>query len=159
LQDPRGIEDVVGQVLDEHQKQADDLLLLGEGTSNSTMINNGLYLVETIQTTLSKAQSKSRKAPTPITCRTCTLKLLQRNCLRCSVSGRKVVIFYGSTMLAKVSGIYLNSSQPFKKVLADALGPNYSIVELPSAVTPSGANGFIIANYDQSNCTTLRCQN
>jgi hypothetical protein len=43
LQDRQGLEDVKAQVLDEHQKQADDLFLLGEGTSNSTMINNGLF--------------------------------------------------------------------------------------------------------------------
>src|SRR4051812_26135560 len=42
LQDQQGIEDVVAQVLDEHQKQMDELILLGEGTSNSTMFNNGL---------------------------------------------------------------------------------------------------------------------
>jgi hypothetical protein len=148
LQDPRGIEDVVAQVLDEHQKQADDLLLLGEGTSNSTMINNGLYWSGdsnySLQNSIQIAKGTNADHLQDLHAQVVAAKLTCD-----AVSGRKVVIFYGSTMLAKVSGIYLNSSQPFKKVLADALGPNYSIVELPSAVTPSGANGFIIANYDQ----------
>ncbi len=43
LQDNSRTEQVIAQVLDEHQKHMDDLVLLGEGTSNSTMINNGLF--------------------------------------------------------------------------------------------------------------------
>lgn len=148
LQDPRGLEDVVGQVLDEHQKQADDLILLGEGTSNSTMINNGLFWSNdpnyNLQNSLVIAAGSDADHLQDLYAQVIAAKLLTD-----SVSGRKVVIFYGSTMLSKVSGIYKNSSVAFKKVLADGLGPNYSIVELPSAVTPSGANGFMIANYDQ----------
>src|ERR1044072_3224418 len=41
-QDRQGVEDVTAQVLDEHQKHQDELFLLGEGTSNSNMLNNGL---------------------------------------------------------------------------------------------------------------------
>ena len=52
-------------------------------------------------------------------------------------------------MLSKLNGVYIGSSRPFKEVLQAVLGPNYSIVEMPSAVTPSGANGFVIANLDQ----------
>lgn len=148
LQDPRGLEDVVGQVLDEHQKQADDLILLGEGISASTMINNGLYWSNdpnyNLQGSLQIAKGTNADHLQDLYAQVIAAKLLAD-----TVSGRKVVVFYGSTMLGKVSGIYLNSSVAFKKVLADGLGPNYSIVELPAAVTPSGANGFMIANYDQ----------
>lgn len=148
LQDPRGLEDVVGQVLDEHQKQADDLILLGEGTSNSTMINNGLFWSNdpnyNLQSSIAIAAGTNADNLQDLYAQVIAAKLLAD-----TVSGRKVVIFYGSTMLQKASGIYLNSSVAFKKVLADGLGPNYSIVELPAAVTPSGTNGFMIANYDQ----------
>jgi len=43
FQDNQGVEDVIAQVLDENQKLQDDLFLLGEGTSASTMVNNGLF--------------------------------------------------------------------------------------------------------------------
>src|SRR6186713_2459865 len=43
LQDNSRTEQVLAQVLEEMNKQFDKLLLLGEGTSHSTMINNGLF--------------------------------------------------------------------------------------------------------------------
>ncbi len=59
------------------------------------------------------------------------------------------MIFYGSTMMPKVNGLYAASSMPFKTALAQVLGASYSIAELPSDVTPSGANGWMIVNLDQ----------
>lgn len=148
LQDPRGIEDVVSQVLDEHQKQADDLLLLGEGTSASTMINNGLFWSNdsnyNLQGSLQIAKGSDADHLQDLYAQVNVAALLAD-----AVAGRKVVIFYGSTMLSKVRGIFKNSSEPVKAALARALGTNYSVVELPAAVTPSGANGFLIANIDQ----------
>ncbi len=148
LQDPRGLEDVVAQVLDEHQKQADDLLLLGEGTAANNVINDGLFwnnqsnysLIGSIQIAKGSAADHlvDLHAQVVAAAQLCN-----------AVSGRKVVIFYGSTMLSKVSGVYGASSMPWKEVLSKVLGPNYSIVELPAAVTPSATNGFIIANLDQ----------
>lgn len=148
LQDPRGIEDVIAQVLDEEQKHADDLLLLGEGTSNSTMINNGLFWSSdpnyNLQGSLQIAKGANLDHLQDLHAQVIAAKLLCD-----ATAGRKTVIFYGSTMLTKTGGIYLNSSQSFKDVLTKSLGNNYDIVELPSAVTPSGTNGFMIANYDQ----------
>src|SRR5215210_4575778 len=43
LQDNSRTEQVIAQVLNEHNKHMDDLVLLGEGTSTSDMINNGLF--------------------------------------------------------------------------------------------------------------------
>lgn len=148
LQDPRGLEDVVSQVLDEHQKQADDFLLLGEGTSNSTMINNGLYWSADanylLQNSIQIAKGSDADHLQDLAAQVSLAALASD-----VVSGRKAIIFYGSIMLGKVRGIYKNSSQPWKAVEAQVLGPNYSIVELPAAVTPSGANGFMIVNLDQ----------
>ncbi len=148
IQDPRGLEDVVAQVLDEHQKQADDLLLLGEGTSNSTMINNGLYHSAdanySLQNSIQIAKGTATDHLQDLHAQVVAAALVCN-----AVAGRKVVIFYGSTMLSKVNGVYANSSMPWKEVLAKVLGANYSVVELPAAVTPSAANGFIIANVDQ----------
>lgn len=148
LQDPRGIEDVVAQVLDENQKLADDLLLLGEGTSASTMVNNGLFWSAdsnySLQSSIQIAKGTNADHLQDLHAQVVAASLLVD-----VVAGRKVIIFYGSTMLSKVTGVYTASTQPWRKVLADVLGPNYSIVLLPSDVTPSGANGFMIVNLDQ----------
>jgi hypothetical protein len=148
LQDQSQVEDVVKQTLDEHQKQADDLLMLGEGTSTSTMLNNGLYWSNdpnySLQNSIQIAKGTNADHLQDLHAQVSAASLI------CDViAGRKVIIFYGSTMLGKVRGVYATSSAPFKAVLAQVLGPNYGIVELPAAVTPSGANGFLIANYDQ----------
>jgi hypothetical protein len=65
------------------------------------------------------------------------------------IAGRKVLIVYGSTACAKFDSLYANTDAPFKKVLAEVLGENYTLVKLPSAVTPNSTNGWIIANLDQ----------
>lgn len=145
LQDREQNEDVVKQVLDENNKLMDDLVLLGEGTSASTMINNGLfwsadpnYLLE------SSSELASSGGHLPALHASVIAEKLKAD----SVAGRKIIVFYGSTMLAKACGIY-DSSVTFKSALQAAMGGNYSIAELPSEVTPSGANGFMILNLDQ----------
>jgi len=148
LQDTQGNEDVVKQVLDEHQKQMDDLFLLGEGTSASTMINNGLFwssdpnyrLENSVELDKGTAEDHLRDAHT---------KIMAAAEVSNQIAGRKVIIPYGSTMCAKFDSLYANTDAVFKTVLAEALGANYSIVKLPSAVTPSNTNGFIVCNLDQ----------
>jgi hypothetical protein len=146
LQDRKGIEDVVAQVLDENNKLADDLLLLGEGTSGADVVNNGLYwsgdanyVLET-STEIDNADGHLTDLHTKV-----VLGKLQADL----VSGRKVIFFYGSTMLAKVNSLYAATGKSFKGALAEVLGGNYQIAELPADVTPSGANGWIIVNMDQ----------
>lgn len=145
LQDRSQNEDVVRQVLDENNKLMDDLVLLGEGTSASTMINNGLYWSNDPNYLL---ESSSELASTGGHLPALHASVVAEKLLADSVAGRKVIVFYGSTMLAKLCGIY-DSSVTFKSALQNAIGANYSIVELPSEVTPSGANGFMILNLDQ----------
>lgn len=148
LQDAAQNEDVVKQVLDENNKYMDDLLLLGEGTSASTMLNNGLFwsadpnYVLNNSTQIAKATDGSHIAALHGQVVT---DALSAN----SVAGRKTVMFYGSTMLPKVNSLYPTSSTSFKAALAGVLGGGYSISELPSDVTPSGANGYMIVNFDQ----------
>lgn len=146
LQDRDQNEDIVKQVLDENQKLMDDLVLLGEGTSASTMINNGLYWSADPNYLL---ESSTELASTGGHLPALHASVVAEKIKADTVSGQKVIVFYGSTMLTKVSGIYSESSIPFKKALLDAIGGNYSIAELPSEVTPSGANGFMILTLDQ----------
>jgi hypothetical protein len=146
LQDRQGLEDVIAQVLDENNKLADDLLLLGEGTSASTMINNGLYWSSDANYVLeSSVEVQNDNAwLTDLHAKVVTSKIKAD-----LVAGRKIVMFYGETMMPKVNGLYAASAQPFKASLQAVLGPNYSIAELPADVTPSSANGWIIVNMDQ----------
>ncbi len=143
LQDRRAIEDVVAQVLDEHQKQMDELFLLGEGTSTSTMVNNGLFWSNDPNYVLNASPASVSDADDLHTA------VMESVAEADAIAGRKVIIFYGEDTLPIFDSVYESSPVPFKKVLAEVLGENYTLVKLPSAVTPSAANGWIIANLDQ----------
>jgi len=145
LQDQAGVESVVAQVLDEHQKQADELLLLGEGTSTSDVVNNGLYWSGDSNYTLNSSYEVDTDADSLIGLHA---KIVEQAALADQLSGKKALIFYGTDVMSRFNGVYAASTQAFKKVLADVI-PDYSLIKLPSAVTPSNANGFIIANLDQ----------
>jgi hypothetical protein len=148
LQDTKGIEDVIGQVLDEHQKQQDDLFLLGEGTSNSTMTNNGLYwssdanyrLENSIEVDKGTAADHLKDLHTQIMTGSRVVN---------QIAGSKVLVLYGDTLLSKADGLYANSDAAFLARLKESLGANYSVVKMPSAVTPATANGWIHIALDQ----------
>lgn len=146
LQDRKGIEDIVAQVLEENLKLADTLLLLGEGTSASDVVNNGLYWSADPNYTLeSSAEVQNDNAwLTDLHAKVVTTKIKAD-----LVSGRKVIIFYGADLMPKLNGIYASSASPFKVSLQAVLGGDYSIAEMPADVTPSGANGWIIVNMDK----------
>jgi hypothetical protein len=146
LQDPRGLEDVVAQVLDEHQKQADDLLLLGEGTSGSDVVNNGLFWSGDANYELEASVEIDTDADPLLDMHT---KVMANVADAEALAGRKVVIFYGSLVNAKFDSVYAATNQPFKTILAQVLGPNYSTIKLPAAVTPANTNGWIVVNLDQ----------
>lgn len=146
LQDREQNEDVVKQVLDENEKFMDDLVLLGQGTSASTMVNNGLYWSNDPNYLL---ESSSELASTSNHLPALHASVVAEKLKADTVAGEKVIVFYGSTMLSKVCGIYADSSVAFKTALQGAIGGNYSLVELPSEVTPANANGFMIINLDQ----------
>lgn len=146
LQDRTQNEDVVKQVLDENNKLMDDMVLLGEGTSTSDVVNNGLYWSADPNYLL---ENSSELASTDGHLPALHASVVAEKIKADTVAGQKVIVFYGSTMLSKVCGIYASSSTPFKAALQAALGGNYSLAELPAEVTPSGANGFMILTLDQ----------
>lgn len=145
-QDREQNEDVIKQVLDEANKFQDDLVLLGQGTSASTMVNNGLFWSNDPNYLL---ESSSALASTDNHLPALHASVVAEKIKADTVSGRKVIVFYGSTMLLKLSGVYGTSSVPFRKALQEAIGANYSITELPAEVTPANANGFMILTLDQ----------
>lgn len=148
LQSSEGVEDVVAQVLDEHQKQADDLFLLGEGTSNSNMVNNGLFWSNDPNYLL-EASAEVKKGTAEDHLRDMHAKIMASAAKADVVAGRKVVIVYGATACAKLDSLYANTDAVFKVKLAEALGSDYSVVKLPADVTPNATNGWIVANLDQ----------
>lgn len=147
LQDTQQVEDVNAQVLDEHQRQMDELLLLGDGTAANNVANNGLYWSADSNYVLESSQEIDTDADPLIGLHNQVIANAQDADL---VSGRKLIMFYGSTVLAKFNGLYSASPVPFKRVLAEILGPNYSFAQMPADVTPAGAAGYIIANLDQT---------
>lgn len=146
LQDTQGIEDVIAQVLDENNKLQDDLLMLGEGSSAGTVVNNGLYWSSDANYVLeTSAEVDNANAwLTDLHAKIVTSKIKAD-----LVSGRKVLFFYGADLLPKINGLYSASGKPFKTALQEVLGANYSLAEIPADVTPSSANGYIIVNMDQ----------
>lgn len=145
FQSREGVEEVIAQVLDEHQKFADELLLTGEGTSNSNMINNGLYFSGdanyTTESSVEIASGDTRLSDFHT-------KVVTTAAKADNVAGRKVILFFGN-VLPYVDSLYATSQIAWKKALADVLGSQYSLVKVPEASTPSGAHGWIVANVDQ----------
>jgi hypothetical protein len=146
FQDRQGVEEVTAQVLDEHQAQMDELFLLGEGTAGNNVLNNGLYwsgdanylLLNSVEIdSTSRLYDFHNKV---------VATAQQAN----QVAGRKVIFFYGALVLPLFNSVYDTAVRAFKAALGEVLGANYSFVELPASVTPSGANGWIIANMDQT---------
>lgn len=147
LQDTKGYEDVIAQVLDEHNKQSDELFLLGEGTSASTMTNNGLFWSADANYTL-KTSYEVQKDAAGVHLADLYSKVVSIVQEADEVDGQKLVMVYGSDMIAKYNGLLTDTSSALSKVLTDAL-PGIAFAKMPSAITPASTNGFIVVNLDQ----------
>ena len=148
LQDREGVEEVNAQVLDEHQKQMDELILLGEGTAGNNVINNGLYWSGDANYVL-ESSSALAAGTAADHLKAMHTAIMVSATKADAVAGRKLLLVYGATAIAKFNSLYANTDAPFSKVLRDVLGANWSVNLLPAAVTPSGANGWIVVNLDQ----------
>lgn len=144
VQDTFGFEDVVSRVLDEHQIQADELILFGDGTSNDDVLNNGLYYSQDSNYLLQDSEEIGNSKPLEELHALVVDAAMEAD----KVAGEKVVIFYGDTTLKKFFSLYEMSSTAFRKGLEDAL-EGFSFITMPKAPTPSGAEGFIIVNTNQ----------
>jgi hypothetical protein len=144
MQSREGVEEVVAQVLDEHQIQADELFLTSEGTTVGTEINNGLFLSSDSNYTL----KTSYEIPTSDRLHAFYTKVQETVSSANQLAGRKVIFFYGNVK-PLVNSLFPNSDAPVKSVMQQVLGANYSLVEIPDAPTPASSHGWIIANLDQ----------
>lgn len=144
IQSRDGDEQVVAQVLDEHQVQMDELFLFGDDLTGANIVNNGLFHSNDPNYNLrSSASVANATAQSDMHDRIMTAY----NDIK-DQDGRKVIIFYGSDSLKVFNSIYAQTSVAFKKVLGDVLD-NVDFTEIPTKVTPSGVNGFIIVNLDR----------
>lgn len=148
LQDTKGIEDVIAQVLDENQKLQDEIFLYGEGTQASDVFNNGLfwsadpnYRLET-SVEVDKGTDESHL-------RDLHAKVMAKAQIAKQIDGEKVILFYGDVATGKIDTLYTNTDAVFKSKLSEVLGPGWTVASMPEAVKPSTNNGFLIANIDQ----------
>jgi hypothetical protein len=144
FQEDDGNESVIAQVLDEHQKQADSMLLFGDGASNGAQVNNSLiYSSDANHVTKSGATISA----------TDTLILLHSQVAGIAeeanqISGKKAILYYGSTMSAKLNSLHSSSNNSVRKTLSEALPGGTQIIQIPTEVAPAG-NGYVVANLDQ----------
>lgn len=147
LQAREDVEGIVAQVLDEHQKQMDDMILLGEGTAGNNVINNGLYWSGDANYTLESSVELHNAPDTQAE----LYELLMSNFADArELPGRKAIVVYGATALSKLDSLVPEQSVTVKALIDSGIaGSDATLVRLPSAVTPSSANGWIIVNLDQ----------
>lgn len=148
LQKVESIESIIAEVLDENQKLADELFLLGEGTAANNVVNNGLYWSADDNYVL-KNPINIAAASTGYHLPDMHTQIMATVTESNQIAGEKVLVVYGTDATAKFNGLYANSDNPFKDVLAKVMGPNWSIVFMPPDVTPASADGWIAVNLDQ----------
>lgn len=146
MQDEFGIQDVFTEVLDEHQKHADEIFLTGEGTAANNVVNNGLFWSADPNYTTESSVEVDTDADPLVDLHT---KIMSNVTKANQVAGEKILMYYGANFVPKFNGLFSSTNQPFKDVLQRVLGPNYRMVEMPEAVTPSSSHGWMIVNLDQ----------
>ena len=145
LQSQEDTEAVTAEVLDENQKLADELLMMGEGTNNATVVNNGLFFsldpnfVENDSVAVASSGRLLNLHGAIMTSITAAKKL----------AGEKIIIFYGAEVLASLNALHLTTNVPFRRTLEDALGAGFTIAEAPENAYPAGQIGWLIVNMDR----------
>ncbi len=146
IQDREGLEEVIAQVLDEHQVHMDEMFLLGEGTSGSDVINNGLFYSAdanyTLETSIASISATARARLLYGHIQGTLSKAKQ-------VAGEKVVVLYGSETKKQFNSLLDSSDKALATALRESISGGVSFVEMPDAPTPASAEGWIVANLDQ----------
>ncbi len=149
LQDQDRTDDVTRQVLDEHQKQFDEMMILGEGTSNSDVVNNGLFWSGDTNLIVNSSAELDTDADANGAI-ALHAKVMEQAEIANAVAGRKVIIFYGANIVPIVNGLFAASPRSVKQVLQESLGEGFSRpINLLSNLTPASSHGFMIVNLDQ----------
>lgn len=149
LQDLDRTEDVTRQVLDEHNKHMDEILVKGEGTSNSDVVNNGLFWSGDSNLVVNSSAELDTDADAngAIALHAKVMEVAETAGV---ISGNKVVIYYGSNIIPIANGLFASSPSSVKQAIQESLGAGYErSVNLPSSLTPASNHGFMIVNLDQ----------
>lgn len=147
LQDRQGFEDIIAQALDEHNKQQDVLMLTGDGTSNGTVVNAGLFYSNDSNYEAKTSYEVVKDGTTGLHLDDMYAKMVEIYEEADELDGEKLIMPYGSVLLGKFNSLFKETKAPFSKVLRDAV-QGASVAKMPASVTPSG-NGFIVINLDQ----------
>jgi hypothetical protein len=145
LQDSQGVEDVQAQVLDEHNKQADELLLSGEGVANANMKNNGLFYSADANYVLNSSVEVAKATDGTHLADLYAQIVAAVQAADDYADGQKLVLLYGALTVAKYNGLFAENTSPFPKVLADGL-PEVQVAKIPTSIVPGGGDGFIVVN-------------
>lgn len=154
LQAREDVEGIVSQVLDEHQKQMDDLFLLGEGTAANNVVNNGVFWSGDTNYTLENSDELANAPDTQNE----FYDLMSTNLEKAKqLPGEKAIVVYGATALSKLNSLLPEQAVSVRSLVNEILDEETRIVSLPTAVTPSNVNGWMIINLDQikTHYTTL----
>lgn len=143
----KDMSDINAQVLDEHNKHADEILLFGEGTADNDVLNNGVFFsgdsnhVTNLSATVAAGDAGDhlKDLHSKIVG---TLETADEN------AGRKLLLYYGDTIAAKFNSIHATSDTSFRSALQNAK-PNWSMVRVPKAIQPASGNGWLTINLDQ----------
>ncbi len=144
FQDAAGVPDILAQALEEHQKVQDELLYFGDGATEGTQVNNGLYFSTDpnyIKETASSLASTNQ------------LELFHQAVVTearaVSVGGERSIIFYGDTCLASLDSLYTNGAGTVLGNLQEVLG-DFNLIRSPKGLAvPSGENGIMVVNHAQ----------
>jgi len=147
LQSQEDTEAVTTEVLDENQKLADEMLSLGEGTSNGTVVNNGVfYSGDPNHVTIATSEIAGSGDTQKLNFHSAIIASLANPN---KLAGEKLILFYGTTAGTMLNSLYSATTLPFRSTLQSALGSAYTIVEMPENTFPAGENGWIIVNLDR----------
>ncbi len=147
FQDTDGVEDIIKEVLDENEKLQDELAAFGEGTSASTMLNNGYFWSDDKNYTL-ESSAVVAAATTGYHLPDMHTKMMVTINKANLLDGEKVMVLYGDDVCAKFDGLYANSDAPFKRVLQE-VAEGWTFLKMPEQITPDSVNGWIAINLDQ----------
>jgi len=149
LQDRAQVEDVVKQVLDEYQRHMDEIVLFGEGTSAlSDVVNNGLFWSNDPNYDLESSATVNGSSVDPLI--DLHAKVMTSARVADQVAGRKLIVFYGDAIVPLYQGIFADGNHmPFRSVLNETLGSNYTTMKMPPALTTQSESGWLVINLDQ----------
>ncbi len=143
FQDSQGVPDILAQALEEHQKAQDELLYFGDGATDGTQINNGLYF--------SNDPNYIKQSSSSLAVSNQLLLFHQAVVSEChaqSVGGQRSVIFYGDDCLAALDSLHADGGGSVLSQLQSVL-TDFSMIRSPVGLTPNGENGILVVNHAQ----------